>query len=284
MNRRQVIQWMGAAATGIAVPTLLTGCEAYDQPQIKPSANGPKGVVAPQKLVKALKIRRSQDRGMADHGWLKAKHSFSFARYRDPEHMGFRALRVLNEDVIHPGRGFGMHPHRDMEIITYILDGALEHKDSMGNGSVIRPGEVQAMSAGTGVRHSEFNPSGSEHVHLMQIWLLPDKRYHKPRYQQKPIVKSKDGPIQLIASPDGRDGSVAIHQNAYIHACDLKARQAMSFDVHTDRHAWVQVASGSLTVNGHTLKQGDGLSTSDNGALLFTADRQGAKLLIFDLA
>lgn len=286
MNRREALQWMGVAATGVAVPTLLTGCNAYDAPSATSQAPlATQGVRRPVGLVKQLRIRRSEDRGAANHGWLRAKHSFSFARYRDPEYMGFRSLRVLNEDVIHPGRGFPMHPHRDMEIITYILDGALEHKDSMGNGSVIRPGEVQAMSAGTGVRHSEYNPSGTEHVHLMQIWLRPDRRHHAPRYQQKPIAKTstQTGPIQLIASPDGRQNSVAIHQDAYIHACDLQARQAMQFEVRTDRHAWVQVAKGSLTVNGHTLKQGDGLSTSDDGFLMFEAGAGKAKLLIFDL-
>lgn len=286
ITRRDLLRLAGAGSLGFAVPTIL-GCEPHS-PITAAAADSPGPLLAAAapalKLIDALVIRRAQDRGHADHGWLKAAHSFSFSRYQDPAHMGFRSLRVLNEDVIQPTGGFPMHPHRDMEIITYILDGALEHKDSMGNGSVIRPGEVQHMTAGTGVRHSEFNPSGSAAVHLIQIWLLPDRRHHTPRYAQRPIPRAtREQPVRLIASPDGAQGSVPIHQDARIHAVNLQAHQQLHFDVRPQRHAWVQVARGELIVNGQTLHPGDGLSTSQDGALLFSATSP-AELLIFDLA
>src|SRR5713101_4242056 len=170
-------------------------------------------------LIAMMRIRKANERGHANHGWLDTYHTFSFADYHDPEYMGFRSLRVINEDRVAPGQGFGTHPHRDMEIITYILEGSLEHKDSMGNGSVIRPGDVQRMSAGTGVTHSEYNPSKTETLHLLQIWILPDRRGHTPGYEQKEIGGAeKRGQLRLIASPDGRDGSVSIHQDARLYA------------------------------------------------------------------
>lgn len=289
IHRRDALKFFAASATGFAVPTIL-GCDTTIHNPMQRASLGQAAssvaevAAAPLALIKQLTIRRSQERGHADHGWLKTNHSFSFARYRDPAHMGFRALRVINEDVIQGSGGFPMHPHEDMEILTYILDGALEHKDSMGNGSVIKPGEVQAMSAGTGVRHSEFNPSALSSVHLLQIWLLPNKRGHAPRYQQKPIARhSAQDPIQLIASPDGAQGSVAMHQDVYIHACKLDAHQQLSFEVKPSRHAWIQVAQGDMTLNGHTLHAGDGVSTSDDGWLLFEPTAK-SELLIFDLA
>lgn len=292
MDRREALKLLAVSTTGIAIPTLL-GCEPHNpmgmgagataQAPLAPPTH-PQAATKPLALVRQLAIRRSEDRGHADHGWLKAKHSFSFARYRDPAHMGFRSLRVINEDVVQGRGGFPMHPHEDMEILTYILDGALEHKDSMGNGSVIKPGEVQAMSAGTGVRHSEFNPSAIDAVHLLQIWLMPDRRGHTPRYQQKPIARhSANSPIQLIASSQGIDGSVAMHQDVNIHACKLASGQQLSFENKAARHAWIQVARGELVLNGHTLRAGDGVSTSEGGWLLFDATKS-SELLIFDLA
>ena len=270
MNRREALRAIGALPGVLALPSMpfFVGCDVAPDPRA---------------LVKAMSVRRAKDRGGADHGWLKAQHSFSFARYRDPEHMGFRDLRVLNEDIIAPGRGFPMHPHKDMEILTYVLSGALEHKDSLGNGSVIAPGEVQAMSAGTGVRHSEFNPSGSEPVHLLQIWMLPDARGHQARYQQQPI-RGQQGPLRLIASGTHPEASVHVHQDANIHACDLQARQRLEFEVKPARHTWIQVARGRVSVNGQTLRAGDGLSTHEAGWLSMQADREAAHMMIFDLS
>jgi quercetin 2,3-dioxygenase len=288
-TRRELL---GALATGWAAPFLLNGCIPDGGPLARAVAPGKMpsktpGAAAQQAampLVDAIALRPSAERGGADHGWLLAKHSFSFSRYQDPRHMGFRALRVLNEDVVQPGQGFPMHPHRDMEIITYILDGALEHKDSEGNGGIIKPGEVQQMTAGSGIWHSEFNPSGSAPVHLLQIWLKPDQHGYQPRYQQKVIPRASiQQPLRLIASPDGADGSVAIYQDARIHACQLIRGQSMAFEVRPTRHAWLQVARGQLELNGKTLAQGDGASTSQTGWLKLDASSD-AELLIFDLA
>ena len=296
IDRRAVLKLLAAGASGVAAPTLL-GCEVRNPTLGQTSGAsgawpGEQAVMTPTaqeasqalSLVRQIEVRPSHERGHAELGWLKARYSFSFARYRDPAHMGFRALRVINEDVIQGGGGFGMHAHHDMEILTYILDGALEHKDSMGNGSIISPGEVQAMSAGTGVRHSEFNPSSSSAVHLLQIWLLPDGAGRQPRYQQKPIARhTAKQPIQLIASPDGREGSVAMHQDVHIHACKLVKGQAMSFEIRPERHAWAQIARGRLRLNGRTLQAGDGAKTSQQGWLVFEAERD-SELLLFDLA
>ena len=228
--------------------------------------------------------RRAAERGHADHGWLDSRHTFSFADYYDPSHMGFRDLRVINEDRVQPGRGFGTHGHRDMEIISYVLEGALGHRDSMGTGSTITPGDVQRMSAGTGVRHSEMNPSASEPVHFLQIWIIPERQGIKPGYEQKRFEDAdKQGRLRLIASRDGRDGSITIHQDVDVYASVLKAGDHASRALRPGRHAWIQVARGAVTVNGEPLEQGDGAAISDETALDIAASRD-AEILAFDLA
>lgn len=231
-----------------------------------------------------LTLRKSDDRGQADFGWLKARHSFSFGHYHDPSHMGFRDLRVINEDRIAKGGGFPTHGHRDMEIITYVLEGALEHRDSMGNGEVIRPGEVQVMSAGTGVQHSEFNHAPSQ-THLLQIWIMPDGDGHPPRYEQKVFAdEEKADKLRLVVSPDGRDGSLWIHQDALIYAATLTPGAMLSHELTSDRHAWVQVTRGAVSVNGTDLGAGDGaaISRETQVSLEGIGDVQ-AELLLFDL-
>ncbi len=233
-----------------------------------------------------LTIRPAAERGHFDHGWLNTWHTFSFADYFDPAHYQFRALRVINEDFVHPGHGFGTHPHRDMEIVTYVLEGGLAHKDSMGNGSTIRPGDVQRMSAGTGVLHSEYNHSKDELVHLLQIWIFPEKKNLEPSYEQKTFSDDdKRNRLRLVASPDGREGSVTIHQDASIYGSILEKGQSVRHQLASGRHAWVQMARGSVTVNGKTLRQGDGVAISDESALELTgADSTSAEFLLFDLA
>lgn len=228
--------------------------------------------------------RKSEDRGQADHGWLKAKHSFSFGNYYDPRIMGFRSLRVINEDRIAGGGGFPTHPHDNMEIVTYILDGALEHRDSIGSGAVIRPGEAQRMSAGTGIRHSEYNASQTDPVHLLQIWLLPNSRGVAPGYEQKtlPAVADGESRLDVIAAPDATDSAVTIHSDASITRAVLAPGGQLVAPV-TRGHAWVQVARGSLSVDGHDLRQGDGLAVKDATALAL-ASAEGAEALVFDLA
>src|SRR5579859_7495055 len=197
---------------------------------------------------------KAKDRGHFDHGWLDTYHTFSFGDYDDPAHMGFRSLRVINEDRVNPGKGFGMHGHRDMEIITYVLEGSLEHKDSLGNGSIIRPGDLQHMTAGTGVLHSEFNPSADEAVHLYQIWLFPERRGLTPGYEQKPVPTGvAHGGFRIVASPDGRDGSLTIHQDARIALAKLATGERLRQELSAGRHAWVQVLRGSVDVNASTL-------------------------------
>lgn len=231
-----------------------------------------------------LSIRRSEDRGGADHGWLKAKHSFSFGDYFDPENMGFRTLRVINEDVVAPGTGFGMHPHRDMEIITWILDGELEHKDSLGNGAVLRPGEAQRISAGKGVRHSEFNASKTKPVHLLQMWIEPRERGVEPAYGQKEFeAGGRNGRLQPIASPDGRDGSMVIQQDASLMVADLGAGDRVAHEFEHGGHGWVQVARGNVRVNGETLKAGDAAVLSDERSVEIAAEGGPAQVLVFDL-
>jgi len=231
-----------------------------------------------------ITIHRSNDRGHADHGWLDSRFTFSFAEYFDPEHVQFRTLRVMNDDHIAGGGGFPTHPHRDMEIVTYVLDGALAHKDSMGNGSVIRPGDVQYMSAGTGVAHSEFNASGKEPVHLYQIWMFPDKRNYQPTYDQKHFsVDDKRGKLRLVVSPDGREGSVKIRQDNELYATVLGEGQSVKHALKPDRHAYVQVARGSVTLNGKPLETGDGARVSEEQALELTGVKD-AEVLLFDLA
>jgi redox-sensitive bicupin YhaK (pirin superfamily) len=231
-----------------------------------------------------ITIRRATERGHADHGWLDSHHTFSFADYYDPKHMGFRALRVINDDTVAPGRGFGEHPHRDMEIISYVLEGALEHKDSLGTGSVIQPGDVQRMSAGTGVVHSEFNASKREPVHFLQIWIVPDQRGIAPGYEQKRFTDDdKAGRLRLVASRDGRDGSVTIHSDAALYAGILERAQRASLPIGAGRHAWVHVARGRARVNGQELGAGDGLGlTGDPAVTVDGVDR--AEVLVFDLA
>ena len=229
-----------------------------------------------------LTIRKAEDRGHANHGWLDAHHSFSFAGYHDPRWMGFRTLRVLNDDTISGGGGFGTHPHRDMEIITYILSGALEHKDSMGNGRVIRPGEVQYMAAGTGVEHSEFNHSETEPVHLLQIWIVPDRKGAKPAYAERSLAKAPTGRLHLVASKIGRDGSIGINQDADVFLAKLNAGDSVEHSLKPQRHAWVQVAGGEVKLNGQLLKAGDGTALSDETSVALSAT-QPAQVLLFDL-
>ena len=235
-----------------------------------------------------LTIRPAQERGHAEHGWLDSRHSFSFAEYYDPAHMGFRALRVINEDRVAPAQGFGTHPHRDMEIISYVLAGALAHKDSIGTGSVIRPGDVQRMSAGTGVAHSEFNSSATEPVHFLQIWLVPNQRGIKPSYEQKTIAPAeKRGRLRVIAAPDAREGSVLIHTDAVVHAGQFVAGESARLPLSPGRHAGVQVARGRVKVNGQELGPGDGASLSDEDhvEIVGVAEAQDdAEVLVFDLA
>jgi len=230
-----------------------------------------------------LTVRKAAERGHANHGWLDTWHTFSFADYYDAREMGFGALRVINDDKVEPGQGFGMHGHRDMEIITYVLEGALEHKDSMGNGSVIRPGDVQRMSAGTGVRHSEFNPSREKRVHLLQIWIEPRITGVRPSYEEKQFgTAEKNGQLRLIASPDGREGSVTIHQDAYVHASMLDGKDAVTHRLAPGRRAYVHVARGAVKMNGVELKGGDGVKLTEESEIKFSGAKQ-AELLIFDL-
>jgi redox-sensitive bicupin YhaK (pirin superfamily) len=231
-----------------------------------------------------MTIRKGTERGAADHGWLDTKHTFSFADYFDPRHMGFRQLRVINEDQVAPGEGFGTHPHRDMEIISYVLEGGLQHKDSMGNGSVITPGDVQRMSAGTGVLHSEFNASKSERVHFLQIWLLPSETGIAPGYEQKTFSDAdKRGRLRLIASPTGQDGSVTIHSDARLYAAVLAKGEQAELALPKGRHAWVHVAKGAAKVNGQGLGAGDGAALSDEARVTLEGIA-GAEVLVFDLA
>ena len=229
-------------------------------------------------------VRKSNDRGHADHGWLDSRFTFSFSDYNDPQHVQFRTLRVMNDDRIAGGGGFPTHPHRDMEIVTYVLEGALAHKDSMGNGSVIKPGDVQYMSAGTGVAHSEFNASDSETAHLYQIWMFPDRQGYKPAYDQKHFTDAdKRGKLRLVVSPDGRDGSVQIRQDNELYATVLAPGESVEHTLKPDRHAYVQVARGSVTLNGEPLEAGDGAAISAEKSLRL-AGVNDAEVLLFDLA
>ena len=231
-----------------------------------------------------ITIRKSEERGHLKHGWLDTYHTFSFDQYYDPAHMHFRSLRVINEDRVAAGKGFPTHSHRDMEIITYILSGGLEHRDSMGNGSVIRLGDVQRMSAGTGVAHSEFNPSDSEPVHLLQIWIMPRARNLPSSYEQKAFSKDeRRNQLRLVASDDGSDGSVTIQQDAKVYAAILDGDRAIEHTLPDNRYAWLQVARGNLNVNGHELTQGDGAAISRERSLKLVSPDE-AELLLFDLA
>ena len=231
-----------------------------------------------------IRIRKAEDRGAADHGWLDTKYTFSFSDYQDPEQMAFRALRVMNEDRVAAGAGFPMHGHRDMEIITVVLDGELAHKDSMGNGETLHPGEVQHMTAGTGIRHSEFNPSPDRPVHLYQVWLLPDRAGHTPGYDQRRFDPEGHAVrLQVVASPDGRDGSIAIHQDASLYLLDLDDGQEVDHPLSPGRHGWVQVLRGTANLNGQALATGDGAALSGEPAIKLQGQGRG-EMLVFDLA
>ncbi len=231
-----------------------------------------------------MTIRRGSERGHFNHGWLDTYHTFSFGDYFDPQHVQFGSLRVINEDRVAPGKGFGMHGHRDMEIVTYVLSGALEHRDSLGNGSVLRPGELQRMTAGRGIRHSEFNPSTDEPVHLYQIWLLPDRQGLEPGYEQNAFdPQVRQGAWQLVASPDAADGSLMIHQDARIYLADLAVGQRLQRDLQDGRQAWLQVLRGKVEVAGEPLVAGDALAVSGQPSLALLA-LERAEVLLFDLA
>ncbi len=231
-----------------------------------------------------IRVRRAAERGHARYDWLDTWHTFSFDTYYDPAFTGFRALRVINEDRVQPGEGFGMHGHRDMEIITYVLEGALEHRDSLGTGSVLRPGEFQRMSAGTGIRHGEFNPSPTEPVHLYQIWLLPNQKGLSPSYEQKSVPETeRRGRLRLVASPDGRDGSLLIHQDAQVYLSTLDADQEIKHELQPGRHAWLQVLRGAVELNGHALATSDGAAVGDETGLSIRAI-VASEVMLFDLA
>ena len=231
-----------------------------------------------------IQIRRSKDRGHASHGWLESRHTFSFADYHDPDFMGFRSLRVINEDRVKAGQGFGTHGHSDMEIISYVLEGALEHKDSMGTGSIIKPGDFQKMSAGTGVQHSEFNASKKEPVHFYQIWIMPDRRGHAPDYQQKAFpAEGRTGTFRLVASPDGAQGSLSLHQDARLYSALIQSGGVVSQALGRGRFAWVQVVRGAVELNGQALGEGDGATVAQENELRLSSSK-GAEVLLFDLA
>ena len=231
-----------------------------------------------------ITVRPSADRGHTNLGWLDSRHSFSFGQYYDPENMGFRSLRVINDDRVRGGGGFGTHPHRDMEILTYVLEGALVHRDSLGTGSVIRPGEVQRMTAGSGIAHSEYNHSDQEDVHLLQIWILPERAGIPPSYEQTAFPEAeRRGRLRLVAAPDGRDGAVTIHQDAELYVAALAEGETVRHPLRNDRHAWVHIARGAATVNGHALREGDGAAVSNEEALEITGSGE-AEVLVFDLA
>ena len=229
-----------------------------------------------------MTIRRSEDRGHANHGWLDSYFSFSFAEYHDPRHMGFRSLRVINDDRIAPGGGFGMHPHRDMEIISYVLGGELEHKDSMGNGRVIRTGDFQYMAAGTGVPHSEFNPSAAKETHLLQIWIVPERKGVAPRYAEKAMAKATSGKLHLIASQAGRTDSIAVHQDVDLWLAKLRAGESVTHSLRPQRYAWVHVAEGQVELNSQRLNAGDAAAVGEAGSLNVLG-KAGSQVLLFDL-
>ena len=232
-----------------------------------------------------INIRPAQARGNANFGWLDSKHTFSFGSYYDSNQMGFSNLRVINEDKVQPGQGFGTHSHKDMEIISYVLEGELEHQDSIGNGSVIRPGDVQRMSAGTGIAHSEFNASNRDLVHFLQIWILPETNGIAPSYEQKNFsLAEKQGKLKLVASPDGRDNTVTIHQDASLYVAVLNKEEKVTYNPNSNRSVWIQIARGSATINGKTVNVGDGASITQEKAIEIIATSNDTEILLFDLA
>lgn len=262
MTRRDILKTAGAAAVTV------NPAAALDQNET---------------LASKFKVLKANDRGIFDHGWLKSAHSFSFARYFNPEYLHFEALRVINDDYVAPGMGFPMHPHQNFEIFSYILEGQLQHKDSMGNGSVVGAGGVQYMSAGSGVTHSEFNPSSEETVRLLQIWLMPNVENESPNYETLNIrPEDKDGKLKLFLSPDGREGSIRHKADADVYAATLNGDQTLSFAMPAGHTAWIQLARGTLNVNGQVLEEGDGLAVSQSGWLRFT-NGDMAEFLLFDL-
>jgi len=230
-----------------------------------------------------ITLRPSDARGQTRTGWLDSRHTFSFNRYYDARHMGFRALRVINEDFVEGGQGFGQHPHQNMEILTYVVSGALEHSDSLGNGSVIRPGELQRMSAGTGIAHSEWNHSPEQQLHLLQIWILPEREGTKPSYEEQTLPEPEPSALRLMASPPGRDGIVTIHQDVDVYDAHLSPGSVVAHAIGPGRHAWLQLISGSVVLNGTTLAAGDGAAVSDENALDISVDG-ASNFLLFDLA
>ncbi|HEY9910017.1 MAG TPA: pirin family protein [Thermosynechococcaceae cyanobacterium] len=231
-----------------------------------------------------ITIRSAQDRGIANFGWLDSRHTFSFGNYHDPNHMGFADLRVINEDKVTPGQGFGTHGHRDMEIISYVLEGALEHKDSIGTGSIIRPGDVQRMSAGTGIRHSEFNASKTDPVHFLQIWILPEQEGIAPGYEQKTFTEEeKRGTLRLVGSRDGRDGSITIHQNVELYAALLQDSETVNHTLAEGRVAWLQVVRGAVQLNNQPLTAGDGAAIAQESQITLQGASEDAEVLLFDM-
>ena len=232
-----------------------------------------------------ITIRPSNERGRANFGWLDSRHTFSFGSYYDPQHMGFSTLRVINEDKVTPAQGFGTHGHRDMEIVSYVLSGALEHKDSMGNGSIIRPGDVQRMSAGTGITHSEFNASTNEPVHFLQIWILPNQAGLQPTYEEKHFdFEAKQGKLALVGSQDGRDGSVTIHQDVDLYVGSLHNSDRISYTINNNRAVWIQVAKGSVLLNERLLEAGDGAAIVDESEITLVGHDKEGEILLFDMA
>ena len=232
-----------------------------------------------------INIRSAQARGNANFGWLDSKHTFSFGSYYDPNHMGFSNLRVINEDKVQPGQGFGTHSHKDMEIISYVLEGELEHKDSIGNGSVIRPGDVQRMSAGKGIAHSEFNASNKDLVHFLQIWIVPETNGIAPSYEQKNFsLAEKQGKLKLVASPDGRDNTVTIHQDASLYVAVLNKEEKVTYNPNSNRSVWIQIARSSATINGKAVNTGDGAAITQEQAIEIIATSNDTEILLFDLA
>ena len=289
-SRRDVLKSAASAAVAGAALPLAAACTQAGRAGERPAAVLAPTSAAPLVPASALGVLRSEERGHANHGWLDTKHTFSFADYYDPDRMGFRGLRVINEDVVVPGTGFPMHPHRDMEIVTYVLSGSLEHHDTLGNGGVIVPGEVQRMTAGRGIRHSEVNPSIEEAVHLLQIWIEPTRTSTEPGYDQKTFTAAdRSNRLRLVASgggasSGGAEGSISFGADAGLRAGILEAGRTVSAENAPGRHAWLQVARGGVEVNGVPLTQGDGLFTSAPGRLDLTAGAHGAEVLLFDLA